>query len=87
MPSSPNYVRDYKQEYKNYGGTKEQRENRSQRNKAHRLLEKAWGKEIKGDVDHKKPISKGGDNSLSNLRVRSPSKNRSFKRGTRAEYL
>lgn len=32
------------------------------------------------DVDHKKPLSKGGDNSKSNLRVVSASANRSFSR-------
>jgi len=29
------------------------------------------------DVDHKKPVSKGGTNRLSNLRLQSKSKNRS----------
>lgn len=41
------------------------------------------GKVRKGDgkdVDHKKPLSKGGSNSTSNLRVRSASSNRSFPR-------
>ncbi len=32
------------------------------------------------DLDHKKPLSKGGSNKLSNIRVTSPSANRSFKR-------
>ena len=32
------------------------------------------------DVDHKKPISKGGSDKKSNLRVVSKSKNRSFAR-------
>lgn len=80
MPSSPNYKRDYKQEYRNYGGKPEQIKKRSARNKAHRKLEKALGREIKGDVDHKKPLAKGGSNSLSNLRVQSKGANRSFKR-------
>lgn len=87
MPSSPNYVRDYKQEYKNYGSKPEQKRNRAARNRAHRLLEKALGREIKRDVDHKRPLAKGGSNSRSNLRVQSPSKNRSFKRGKNAELL
>lgn len=41
------------------------------------------GKVRKGDgkdVDHKKPLAKGGSNSRSNLRVRSASANRSFAR-------
>lgn len=32
------------------------------------------------DLDHKKPLSKGGSNSLSNARVTSKSENRSFAR-------
>ena len=32
------------------------------------------------DLDHKKPLSKGGSNTLKNARVTSPSKNRSFPR-------
>ena len=32
------------------------------------------------DLDHKKPLSKGGSNDLSNLQPLSPSENRSFPR-------
>ena len=32
------------------------------------------------DLDHKMPLSKGGSNKLSNVRVTSPSDNRSFPR-------
>lgn len=41
------------------------------------------GKAHKGDgkdVDHRVPISKGGSNAPSNLRVQSKSENRSYKR-------
>ena len=54
--------RNYKQEYANYQGTDEQIKNRAKRNKARSIMEKA-GKVSKGDgkdVDHKKPLSKGG---------------------------
>jgi len=34
------------------------------------------------DVDHKKPISKGGANSKSNLRVVAGNKNKSFSRNS-----
>lgn len=34
------------------------------------------------DIDHKKPLSKGGSNSKKNLRVVSRSNNRSFKRNS-----
>lgn len=80
MPSSKNYVRDFRAEYKNYQGKPEQIKRRAMRNKAHRTLEKVLGREIKADVDHKRPLSKGGSNSRSNLRVQSKSDNRSYKR-------
>ena len=85
MPSSKNYKRDYKQEGK-YQATAKQRKNRAARNRAHALLEKHLGRNIKGDVDHKRPISKGGNNKLKNLRVQSKSKNRSFARTKSAGY-
>lgn len=62
---------------------------RSQRNKARRavraaLVSKYGAKKaaqmLKGkDVDHVKPIAKGGKNGLSNLRVTSKKKNRGRK--------
>jgi hypothetical protein len=69
--------RDYRQEYDNYHGTKDQKKRRAARNKARRHLEKA-GRAHKGDgrdVDHKNgnPL----DNSDDNLRMRSRSANRS----------
>jgi HNH endonuclease len=82
MPSSPGYKRNYKQEYANYQGKPEQIKNRSARNSARSTMEAA-GKVHKGDgkdVDHKKPLSKGGSNSKSNLRAVSASANRSYKR-------
>ena len=74
-------TRDYASEYKNYQGTEEQKKNRAQRNKARRMLQRE-GTVAKGDgkdVDHIKPLSKGGTSSRGNLRVRSKSANRSDK--------
>ncbi|MBR0340773.1 MAG: HNH endonuclease [Oscillospiraceae bacterium] len=54
--------RDYKKEYAEYHSKPEQIANRSKRNQARREMEKA-GKCHKGDgmeVDHIKPLSKGG---------------------------
>lgn len=66
--------RNYKREYAEYHGTADQIKKRSMRNKARRKakLKKGDGKE----VDHKKPLSKGGTNSKSNLRVVSRATNR-----------
>ena len=70
--------RNYKKEYKEYHSKPEQRQNRSKRNMARRemmkkgLVKKGDGKE----VDHIKPLSKGGSNGKKNLRVVSRKTNR-----------
>lgn len=77
-------TRNYKKEYANYQGTEKQKKNRAKRNAARSEMAKS-GKVQKGDgndVDHKKPISKGGGNGKSNLRVQPKSANRSFKRNS-----
>jgi len=70
--------RDYKKEYRRYHGKPEQRKRRSKRNKARRKMAKK-GRVKKGDgkeVDHRVPLSKGGSNHESNLRVTSRKANR-----------
>jgi len=67
-------------EYDKYHSRPEQIKNRDSRNKAHRMAEAFYGKDIKGDVDHTKPMSKGGKTTQGNLRVTSASQNRSFAR-------
>lgn len=82
MPSSPNYKRNYREEYDNYHGKPKQRKNRSKRVVARRAAEKD-GRVTKGDgkdLDHKKPLSKGGSNGKANTRVTSKTANRSYKR-------
>ena len=51
----------------------------SMRKQARRIMERKYGKAaLKGkDVDHIKPLDKGGTNTLSNLRLVSINKNRS----------
>ena len=76
-----NGKRDYKKQQA-YDGKPSVVKDRAKRNGARRMLESA-GKVSKGDgkdVDHKKPLSKGGGNGKSNLRVTSKSSNRSFPR-------
>jgi hypothetical protein len=78
MPKS----RNYKKEYANYQGKPSQIKNRAKRNAARREMVKD-GRAHKGDgkdVDHKRPIVRGGGNGKGNLRVQSKSANRSFKR-------
>jgi hypothetical protein len=72
MPSSPNYKRDYKDEYKKHHSSPQAKADRAARNKAAR----AKGQPGK-DVDHKVPLRKGGSKSLNNTKLRSVSSNRS----------
>ena len=56
---------------------------RAQRNTARATVAKAKGVKataLKGDVGHRKAISRGGKNGLANLFVQSPTNNRSFSR-------
>lgn len=74
-------TRDYKKEYAEYHGKPEQIQNRAERVKARRMMEKT-GTVTKGDgkdVDHKKPLRSGGTTTKSNLRVRSVKANRGDK--------
>jgi len=67
-------ARDYKKEYAQYHGTPAQRRNRKRRNAARRALDLEVGDPR--EVDHKKPLSKGGGNGRKNLRVVSRTTNR-----------
>lgn len=82
-------ARDYKKEYANYQGTEEQKTNRAKRNAARREMEED-GRVRKGDgkdVDHKRPLIRGGSNSESNLRVVSQKVNRGFRRDSKGRPL
>ena len=79
MPYMTNGKRDYNKQKDN---DDKNMKNRAKRNAARRKLMRE-GKVAKGDgkdVDHKRPLSKGGGNGRNNLRVTSRSNNRSFKR-------
>ena len=82
MPYQKNGVRNYREEYDKYHSKPKQRKNRSLRTIA-RNQAIADGRVSRGDgkdIDHVKPLSKGGSNAKSNTRVRSASANRSFAR-------
>lgn len=68
-------------EYDAHHASKEAKGNRAKRNKAHKEEDPPPGYE----VDHKKPLSKGGSNGKSNLSVVKRSTNR--KKGARASAL
>ena len=78
MPSSPNYKRNYRQEYDRYQGKPSQKKRRAARNRANRLT----GSKNGMDVHHKdgNPLN----NSKKNLTLRTKRSNRSFPRTKRA---
>lgn len=73
--------RDYKKEYKNYHSKPEQIKNRAKRNKARREMGLKVGDPR--EVDHIKPLSKGGSNKKENLRIVSRATNR--KKGSKSK--
>lgn len=82
MPSSKNYKRDLKQEYKRdkARGDKGSGSNSpdAKRHRAKRAYEKKHGAVPAGkDVGHVKSLKSGGSNKMANLRVQSASANRS----------
>ena len=75
-------MRDYPKEYDEYHGKPLQKKHRALRNAARAKMTAARGEKalLRGkDVDHKRPLSKGGTNARSNLRVTSVAKNRGRK--------
>lgn len=82
-PYNKSTGRDYKSDYSKFQSSPTDKKNRAARNKA-RAEMASEGKVHKGDkkdVDHVKPLSKGGSKAKSNLRVISRSKNRAKRNG------
>ena len=67
-------VRDYKKEYQSYHSKPEQKKHRAARNKARRVM--GLKKGDPREVDHVKPLDKGGGKGRSNLRIVSRTANR-----------
>lgn len=68
--------------YRKYHASKKAKKDRAARNKARREAIKS-GRVAKGDgkeLDHIKPLSKGGSRSTANTRIVDRYKNRSYKR-------
>lgn len=68
--------------YRKYHASPEAKKERAMRNAARRDFEER-GLVRKGDnkdIDHKKPLSRGGSNAPSNLRVQPRSVNRGYRR-------
>ena len=76
-----NKPRPYKKEYQQQKARKEEKA-RAARERARYAMDKEGVDRTGKDIDHKKPLSKGGSNKRSNLRLVKPSKNRSFSRNS-----
>lgn len=76
-----NKPRPYKKEYVQQ---KERGEapNRNERQKARREMDAKGIDRTGKDIDHTTPLSKGGTNAPGNLKLKSPSANRSFSRNS-----
>ena len=73
--------RNYKKEYRDYHGKPEQIRRRSLRNGARSAL--GLKKGDSRQAGHKKPLSKGGTNAKSNIRIQSKKSNLSKQNGTK----
>lgn len=92
MPFMKNGKRDYQAEkawdHQHNGGKRIK--DRAKRNAARSAVAKSKGTsptKLKGDVGHKKAVSKGGSNSLANLFVQNPGENRSFSRNAKGGMI
>lgn len=75
--------------YRKYHASPEAKRERAMRNAARDRMEKR-GLVRKGDgkdVDHRRPLSRGGSNDDSNLRVQSRAKNRGYRRDAKNRPL
>ena len=76
-----NKSRPYKKEYQQQLARGEH-ENRMDRQRARRSMDAKGIDRAGKDIDHAVPLSKGGTNAPSNLKLKSPSANRSFSRNS-----
>ena len=81
MPTNrPGYIKQYYKKNKSKWLNPEERRKKGLRTKARRAMVKKHGKAALAgkDIDHRRPLRKGGTSSLSNLRIMSRRKNRSM---------
>lgn len=72
--------RNYAREWANFAAEPGNLENHRKRDAARRALDKRGVDRTGKDIDHKQPLSLKGTNAPSNLRLKTPSANRTFKR-------
>jgi hypothetical protein len=77
-----NKPRPVKHEYQLEKKRPGEHEKRMERQRARREMDKKGVDRAGKDIDHVVPLSKGGTNAPSNLRLKKPSSNRSFSRNS-----
>lgn len=78
-----NKPRPYKKEYQQQlARGEDEAKGRRARERARDLYDREGIDRDGKDIDHKVPLSKGGSAGKSNLRLKTPSKNRSFSRNS-----
>jgi hypothetical protein len=77
-----NKPRPIKHEYELEKKRPGEHEKRMERQRARRAMDKKGIDRTGKDIDHVIPLSKGGTNAPGNLRLKKPSKNRSFSRNS-----
>jgi 5-methylcytosine-specific restriction endonuclease McrA len=88
MPSSPGYKRNYTQEWATAKKRNEDDDNAARHRLRRKAVKLGMVKPNDGkDVDHVVALKKGGANTISNARVRSPSENRSFPRNSKGGMI
>ena len=80
ISKNPPSKRDYKKE-EHYEDSPAQIKHREERNLLRAHMEKKLGHPLHGDVAHINPLAGGGRNDLTNARVESIHKNRSWRAG------
>ena len=76
-----NKPRPYKKEYEQQLSRGEEK-SRLERQRARTEMDKKGVDRTGKDIDHSIPLSKGGTNAAGNLKLKSPSANRSFTRNS-----
>jgi hypothetical protein len=80
ISKNPPDKRNYKKE-EHYEDSPAQIKHREERNLLRAHMEKKLGHPLHGDVAHINPLAGGGSNALTNARVESIAKNRSWRAG------
>jgi len=86
MPSSKNYIRNYREEYDRYQGKPSQKKKRAARGRSRYKLQKSGRVRLGDGMDVAHKDDNANNTSTKNLKVQSKKGNRSFKRNKKAGH-